>query len=82
MSTAIEQIESAILKLSQKELAQLANWVLELDEQQWDKQIESDAAAGKLDFLEQEAQTHHIRYNISRNLGIIGLCEQERDIEL
>jgi hypothetical protein len=55
MSTAVEQIESAILKLSPQELAQLADWVLELDEQQWDKQIESDAAAGKLDFLAKEA---------------------------
>jgi hypothetical protein len=49
MSTAVEQIESAILKLSAKELTQLTKWVLELDEQQWDKQIESDAATGKLD---------------------------------
>jgi hypothetical protein len=55
MSTAVEQIESAILKLSAKELTQLTKWVLELDEQQWDKQIESDAATGKLDFLKQEA---------------------------
>lgn len=55
MSTAVEQIESAILKLSPKELTQLAEWVLDLDEQQWDKQIESDAAAGKLDFLAREA---------------------------
>jgi hypothetical protein len=28
---------------------------LDLDEQQWDKQIENDGAAGKLDFLTQEA---------------------------
>jgi hypothetical protein len=55
MSTAIEQIESAILKLSPQELSQLANWVLDLDEQQWDSQIERDVVAGKLDFLTQEA---------------------------
>lgn len=55
MSTAIEQIESAILKLSPQELSQLANWVLDLDEQQWDSQIEGDIVAGKLDFLTQEA---------------------------
>jgi hypothetical protein len=55
MSTAIEQIESAILKLSPQELAQLTNWVLDLDEQQWDQQIENDVVAGKPDFLTQEA---------------------------
>jgi hypothetical protein len=55
MSTAVKQIEAEILKLSPQELTQLTEWVLDLDEQQWDKQIESDAAAGKLDFLAKEA---------------------------
>ena len=39
MST-VEQIESAILKLSPQELIHLAGWVLDLDEQRWDEQIE------------------------------------------
>jgi hypothetical protein len=55
MSTAVEAIESAILKLSPQELGQLADWVLDLDEQNWDKQIERDVTAGKLNFLAQEA---------------------------
>jgi hypothetical protein len=54
MST-VEQIEAAILKLSPQELSQLADWVLDLDEQRWDEQIEQDIAAGKLDFLAEEA---------------------------
>jgi hypothetical protein len=54
MST-VEQIEAAILKLSPQELSQVADWVLDLDEQRWDEQIEQDIAAGKLDFLAQEA---------------------------
>ena len=54
MST-VEQIEAAILKLSPQELSHLAYWVLDLDEQHWDEQIERDVAAGKLDFLAQEA---------------------------
>jgi predicted transposase YbfD/YdcC len=54
MST-VEQIESAILKLSPQELSHLTDWVLDLDAQRWDEQIERDIAAGKLDFLEQEA---------------------------
>jgi hypothetical protein len=55
MLTAVEEIESAILRLSPKELGQLAEWVLDLDEQNWDKQIEQDSALGKLDFLAKEA---------------------------
>jgi hypothetical protein len=55
MLTAVEEIESAILRLSPKELGQLAEWVLDLDEQNWDNQIERDGAAGKLDFLAKEA---------------------------
>jgi hypothetical protein len=55
MSTAVEAIESAILKLSPQELGKLADWVLDLDEQNWDKQIERDVMAGKLDFLAKEA---------------------------
>jgi hypothetical protein len=55
MSTAVEEIESAILKLSPQEFGKLADWVLDLDEQNWDKQIERDVTAGKLDFLANEA---------------------------
>ena len=54
MST-VEQIEAAILKLSPQEISQLVDWVLDLDEQRWDEQIEQDIVAGKLDFLAQEA---------------------------
>jgi hypothetical protein len=53
MSTA--QIKSAILKLLPQDLTQLTDWVMDLGEQQWDRQIERDAAAGKLDFLAREA---------------------------
>jgi hypothetical protein len=54
MST-VKQIEAEILKLSPEELSQLAGWVLDLDEQRWDEQIEQDIAVGKLDFLAKEA---------------------------
>jgi hypothetical protein len=51
----VKQIEAEILKLSPQELSQLTDWILTIDEQQWDRQIEEDDAAGKLDFLSQEA---------------------------
>lgn len=55
MMSTVKQIEAEILKLSPQELSQLANWVLDLDEQRWDEQIKQDIEAGKLDFLAQEA---------------------------
>lgn len=53
MST-VEQIESAMLNLSPQELSHLVDWVLDLDEQRWDDQIERDIASEKIDFLKQE----------------------------
>jgi hypothetical protein len=55
MSITVAQIKSAILKLSPQELTLLADWVIDLGEQQWDRQIERDAAEGKLNFLVREA---------------------------
>ena len=52
----IEEIEQAIQQLSTEELSKLAQWIQELDQERWDKQLDSDAAVGKLDFLRDEAQ--------------------------
>jgi hypothetical protein len=54
MST-LEQIESAILTLPTQEFQQLRQWLLELDQQHWDQQLEQDVADGKLDALAAEA---------------------------
>jgi len=52
---SVKEIKSAIVKLSASELAQLANWFEEYQSRIWDKQIENDANAGKLDSLIKEA---------------------------
>ena len=49
------EIKSAVDALSPAELAELATYVRERDSAAWDAQIEEDAAAGKLDFLFEEA---------------------------
>ena len=49
------EIKSAVDALSPAELAELASYVRERDSSAWDAQIEQDAAAGKLDFLFEEA---------------------------
>ena len=54
MST-IEKIEAEALKLSPEELSELMERLLVLDEDRWDKQIEEDVAAGKLDALGEKA---------------------------
>jgi hypothetical protein len=51
----VEAIQSAIVSLSPEEYADLRQWFAERDWEQWDKQIEEDAASGKLDFLIAEA---------------------------
>jgi hypothetical protein len=49
--TKLQMLEEEIKKLSPEELVQLREWFLERDAQQWDLQIERDAASGKLDKL-------------------------------
>jgi hypothetical protein len=54
MSTALE-IEQAIRQLPPEELARLRAWFLEFDGAVWDRKIEADAKAGRLDALADEA---------------------------
>ena len=53
----VESIQSAILSLSPEEYAQLRQWFVERDWEQWDQQIAEDTESGKLDFLAEEAMT-------------------------
>jgi hypothetical protein len=55
MVMTIDQIEKAILNLSDTDFAKLRNWLLDLDYLHWDQQLEQDINEGKLDFLAQEA---------------------------
>jgi hypothetical protein len=54
MSTVLE-IENAIDRLPPVERAQVAAWLARREAQDWDAQMNADAAAGKLDFLFREA---------------------------
>lgn len=53
--TKLEMLESEIQKLSDAELASFRAWFAEYDWQAWDRQLEQDVAAGKLDGLAREA---------------------------
>jgi len=51
----VEEIEAAIESLLEEEYVRLRKWFSEKDWEKWDKQIEADSEAGKLDFLIREA---------------------------
>ena len=55
----VEQIENRIKKLSQEELAKFRAWFAEFDAQAWDKQIEADSKAGKLNRLIEKSLAEH-----------------------
>lgn len=57
--TKLEQIETEIKKLSPEEFSRLRDWLLELDADEWDRQIERDAASGKLDKLFEKSIADH-----------------------
>ena len=54
MST-IAEIEDAVRRLSPEDLAAFREWFVQLDAEAWDRQIEDDVAAGRLDSLAEEA---------------------------
>ncbi len=51
----VKTIEKAVEALPPSELAEFRRWFAEFDAATWDKQIEPDAASGKLDRLAAEA---------------------------
>jgi hypothetical protein len=55
----IEKIEQDVQALSPEELAQFRAWFLEYDWAIWDRQIERDAEAGRLDSLAARALRDH-----------------------
>ncbi len=54
MST-LEEIEAAVRQLTPAKRAEFRAWFLSFDATDWDQQIENDMAAGKLDWLANEA---------------------------
>ncbi len=55
----IQEIEQAITELQLNELARFREWFDEYYAQAWDKQIERDAAAGRLDKLIAEVDEEY-----------------------
>ena len=53
--TTIQEIETAISNLPPQKLVEFRAWFEEFDAAAWDRQIEKDAASGKLDEIAETA---------------------------
>jgi hypothetical protein len=55
----IDELEEKVKALSREELAQFREWFLEFDWATWDRKLERDVRAGKLDAMAEKALTEH-----------------------
>ena len=51
----VDELKNEIEKLPKDEFTELVRWLSEKDWERWDKEIEADSEAGRLDFLVREA---------------------------
>ncbi|MBD2183612.1 hypothetical protein H6S82_04510 [Planktothrix sp. FACHB-1355] len=64
------EIEAAIKQFPENDIRQLAGWIQNYLNEKWDRQIEEDLAAGKLDALIAKAEAD-IATNKVRNIDEI-----------
>ena len=57
--TTVEHITGAVKRLPKKDLARFRKWFADYDAAVWDRQLEQDTAAGRLDALAREALRDH-----------------------
>ncbi|MDK1082070.1 MAG: hypothetical protein QGD88_11420 [Anaerolineae bacterium] len=55
----IQEIETAITKLSTKRLIELSTWLEEYQASRWDKQIETDLEKGRFDSVLAEVDDEY-----------------------
>jgi len=55
----IEKIEQEIARLGRGELAALREWFRRYDAEEWDRQLEEDIQAGRLEALADQALASH-----------------------
>ena len=55
---SVQELESEVTRLSKPDLAAFSQWFEEYMADSWDKQIERDISAGKLDHLANQADAH------------------------
>ncbi|ACI56102.1 hypothetical protein GGI64_002863 [Rhizobium leguminosarum] len=53
--TKLEQVEKSVAELDKQEFEAFSTWFEALQAERWDRQMETDAASGKLDHLAEKA---------------------------
>ncbi len=53
---SVQELETAVARLSPDELARFTEWFEDYKADEWDRQIQADAGAGQLDGLIREAE--------------------------
>ena len=61
MGSRVKTLEKEVRELSRDELTTFRDWFVKFDADAWDRQIESDIQAGKLDKLAAKALSEHKR---------------------
>jgi hypothetical protein len=64
---SVEELTKAVAELPPDKLAKFRAWFEEFEAAQWDRQIENDVRAGKLDKLADAALAEHAK-GLSRKL--------------
>ena len=62
-----EILEQQIAELDDASFSKLRDWLIEFDQSRWDKKLEEDSNAGKLDFLINAALAEH-KAGLTRDL--------------
>ena len=57
--TKVQKLENEVQQLNPDELAAFREWFRKYDSDEWDKEIERDVSAGRLDKLAEEAVAAH-----------------------
>ena len=57
--TRVEKLENEVQRLNRDELAAFRDWFRKYDSDEWDREIEQDVLAGRLDRLAEEAIAAH-----------------------
>jgi hypothetical protein len=55
---SVQELETAVARLSRDELSAFAEWFEAFVAEAWDAQLEADVRAGKLDHLAKQADDH------------------------
>ena len=58
--TTVAEIAGAVKRLPKKDLVKFRKWFVDYDATAWDRQIESDQSAGRLEAMIRESRRDHL----------------------